>query len=307
MSFIKNPSVAIIIVNWNSYLHTSACLTSLKQVTYDNFKIIVVDNGSKDGSDHQLEVTFSDIILLRNKENTGFTGGNNTGIAYALKHEYDYLMLLNNDTEVEADFLMQLVNVMENDFSIGAIQPKFYFLNNKDRVWNTGGKIIKSLGWVKTIRNNNKINLSSEVSQETEWITGCGFLTRTSIIKQIGGLNDRFFIYCEDVDWSLRIQSKGYKLHYCPKAIVYHEAGMSNKNKVQGKEGYLNPIVHYLNTRNNILLLRKYTPWYYAGSVIAFQSAKYTAIIFYFLARRRFVKIKFLFRGLKDGIFSEGI
>jgi GT2 family glycosyltransferase len=301
------PSVAIIIVNWNSYSHTNGCLLSLRKVKYGNFKAIVVDNGSTDGSDNQLESEFPEVVLLRNKENLGFTGGNNRGISHALESGFDYLMLLNNDTEVEEDFLDALVDCLENDSSIGAVQPKFYFLNNKERIWNAGGKIIQSVGWIKTIGENRPANVKFDLPQETAWITGCGFLVRSALIKEIGGLNDRFFIYFEDVDWSLRIKSLGYKLYYCPKSVVYHEAGMSNKKKVKGKEGYLNPIVHYLATRNNILLLRKYTPWYFAGSVILFQGVKYAGILSYFLVRKRFEKIKFVYCGLKDGLFSKGI
>jgi len=304
---IKEPSVAIIVVNWNSYPHTSGCLDSLRKVKYANFKTIVVDNGSMDGSDLSLEKEFPEIVLLRNAENKGFTGGNNRGIEYALDHHYDYLMLLNNDTEVEPDFLNELIKVIEGDSSIGAVQPKFFFLNNKEKIWNAGGTIIKSLGVIRTVGENRTAKEKYNQPKKTEWITGCCFMVRSDIVKAIGGLNDRFFIYYEDVEWSLRIQSLGYKLAYCPNSVVYHEAGMSNKKKEKGKEGYLNPIVHFLATRNNILMLRKYTPWYYAGPVIAFQSIKYTGILSYFLARRRFEKIKFVCNGLKEGLFSKGI
>jgi len=303
----EKPFVAIIIVNWNSYPHTSGCLNSLRKVSYANFKTIVVDNGSMDGSDHILEKEYPEVILLRNSENKGFTGGNNRGIEYALDQKYDYLMLLNNDTEVEPDFLDELVKVIEADHRIGAVQPKFFFLNNKEKIWNAGGTIIKSLGLIRTVGENRTAKEKYNQPKNTEWITGCCFMVRADIVKKIGGLNDRFFIYYEDVEWSLRIQSLGYRLVYCPQSVVYHEAGMSNKKKVKGKEGYLNPIVHFLATRNNILMLRKYTPWYYAGPVIAFQSIKYTGILSYFLVRKRFEKIRYVCNGLKEGIFSKGI
>lgn len=304
---IDEPSVAVIIVNWNSYIHTSGCLTSLRKVYYQNYKVVVVDNGSQDGSDKLLEKQFPEIILLRNETNIGFTGGNNRGIDYALANHFKYLMLLNNDTEVEPDFLNKLINVIQTDSRIGAVQPKFFFLHNKDRVWNAGGKIIRSIGWVRTIGENKFSHKKYDKPHETEWITGCCFLVRTSIVKKIGGLNDRFFIYFEDVEWSLRIKAAGYSLAYCPQAIVYHEAGMANKNKVKGKEGFLNPIVHYLVARNNVLLLRKYTPWYYTIPVIGFQFSKYAAIFGYFLIRRRFGKMKCFYKGLKEGLFGQGI
>jgi len=303
----KLPSVAIIIINWNSYPHTSACLSSLRNVGYSNFKTIVVDNGSQDGSDQKLEKEFPEIILLCNHENKGFTGGNNRGIAYALDQNFDYLMLLNNDTEVESDFLDELVKVIDADQNLGAVQPKFYFLLNKDRIWNAGGTIIKSLGWVRTIGENKKSKEQYDRARETEWITGCCFMVRTEIVREIGGLNDRFFLYYEDVEWSLRIRSLGYKLYYCPKSVIYHEAGVSSKSENAGKEGSLSPQVHYFATKNNILVLRKYTPWYFVPSVFLFHSGRYAAFISYFIIRKRFQKIKFLYSGLKDGLFSKGI
>lgn len=301
------PSVAIIIINWNSYPHTRECLSSLRKVSYPNFISIVVDNGSQDGSDLQLEREFPEVTLLRNTDNQGFTGGNNRGIQHALDREFDYLMLLNNDTEVKPDFLDHLINVIDADPSIGAVQPKFYYLNNKDRIWNAGGSIIKSLGWVRTIGENQLAKEKYDHPNSTEWITGCCFMVRTSIVREIGGLNDRFFLYYEDVEWSLRIRSLGYKLYYCPKSIIYHEAGASSKSENAGKEGPLSPQVHYFATKNNILVLRKYTPWYFIPSVFLFQSGRYTAFIAYFIIRKRFQKIKFLYSGLKDGLFSKGI
>lgn len=301
------PSVAIIIINWNNYPHTHACLSSLRKVSYSNFETIVVDNGSQDGSDLLLEKEYPEVTLLRNADNQGFTGGNNRGIQYALDKNFDYLMLLNNDTEVDPDFLNELIKVIDADPRIGAVQPKFYFLNNKDRIWNAGGSIIKSLGWVRTIGENKLAKDKYDQPKSTEWITGCCFMVRTNIVREIGGLNDRFFIYYEDVEWSLRIRSLGYKLLYCPKSIIYHEAGASSKNEDAGKEGALNPNVHYFATKNNILVLRKYTPWYFIPSVFLFQGGRYSAFIAYFIIRKRFQKIKFLYNGLKDGLFSKGI
>jgi len=305
-SKIEHPSVAIIVINWNNYFYTSGCLDSLRQIDYPNYKVIVVDNGSHDGSDVQLEAIYPEILLLRNENNKGFTGGNNRGIEWALNNGFEYLMLLNNDTEVEPDFLSELIRGIEGDPTIGAIQPKFYFLSNKELVWNAGGKIIKSLGVVLTVGVNNKSNQNLETSGETAWITGCGFLVRSSIIKKIGGLNERFFMYYEDVDWSLKIKSLGYKLWYCPSSIVYHEAGVSNKSEV-GKEGVLNPQVHYFAARNNLLLLRKYTPWYFIPTVTIFQMAKYASYISYFLVRKRFIKIRSICKGLKDGLSTNGL
>ncbi|UCS94383.1 glycosyltransferase family 2 protein [Echinicola marina] len=307
MNFTGEPSVAIILVNWNSYTHTRNCLISLRKVSYGNYKIIVVDNASSDKSGDRLESKFEEIVLLRNEKNLGFTGGNNTGINFALENGFEYLMLLNNDTEVLPDFLSLMMERMKADKEIGAIQPKFYFLNQKERIWNAGGRFHPFLGLTQTIGKDEPNKAKYDQYKEVDWITGCCFLVRSEIIEKIGGLTDKLFIYYEDVDWSFKIRELGYKLYIEPSSIVYHEAGMSHKKKEKGKEGYLNPIVHYLNARNHIWFLRKYIPWYYSVPVGLYSLFKYAGYFAYFLVRGRFIKIKFMFRGLKEGLFLKGI
>src|SRR5690554_4009199 len=193
MDFMEEPSVAIILVNWNGYIHTRNCLLSLRKISYGNYKTIVVDNGSSDGSGDALEREFEEISLIRNSENLGFTGGNNEGIKYACEHGFKYLMLLNNDTEVEPDFLTSLIERMEADDKVGAIQPKFYFLLNKNVIWNAGGIFYPSMGLTYTIGNGMGNKPAYDQYREIDWITGCGFLVRADIVRKIGGLADKFF------------------------------------------------------------------------------------------------------------------
>jgi GT2 family glycosyltransferase len=127
------------------------------------------------------------------------------------------------------------------------------------------------------------------------------------VVKSVGILNQKFFIYYEDVDWSFRIQEKGFSLGYVPASIVYHEAGMSNKSKVKGKEGFVSPFVHYLRGRNQVWLLKKYTPWYFAPSVSIYMIFRYLSFVMYFFIRKRFKKLTFVLRGLREGIFCQGV
>src|SRR5205823_1889527 len=115
------PRVGIIILNWNSYQVTSECLLSLRKLNYPNTEIVLVDNGSSDDSADRLQNEFPEIRVLRNPENLGFPGGNNVGIRYVLDRGADYLLLLNNDTVVQPDFLRELVQVAESDATIGLL------------------------------------------------------------------------------------------------------------------------------------------------------------------------------------------
>jgi GT2 family glycosyltransferase len=302
---MHSPSVAIIVVNWNGYEFTKACMVSLSKVLYPNFKVILVDNASTDVQDKNLKDNFKEVIYLQNTENLGFTGGNNRGIKYAIENNFEYIMLLNNDTEVEADFLDMLIDKISILPQVGAIQPKMLFMHDKSRIWNAGGIYFSLLGWPKTIGENVKDKARYNKPKEVDWITGCCFLVKASVVKRVGMLNERYFIYFEDVDWSFRIKSSGYKLYYEPAAVIYHHAGMSNKRKSKGKEGYLSPFVHYLNIRNNIWLLKQHVPPYLYFSVFIFHFIKFFTYLAYFATRGRFTKLRFGFRGLKDGLLKK--
>lgn len=296
------PTVAIVLVNWNSYAVTNDCIQSLYHITYSNFTIIVVDNGSTDGSGAALEKDHPTATVLYNEKNTGFTGGNNTGLAYAIKQGFDYIMMLNNDTFVAPNFLEPLVNYMEANPNTGIIQPRIHFNHDRTLLWDGGSYFSKWLGYAYTKGYNKKPSEEFLTIKEVDWITGCGFLTRNKVLKQSGLLIEKMFIYSEDVDLSFRIKALGYSLIYHPDSVIYHIAGMSNKSKVKGKEGYVTPFVHYLNIRNKIWLLKKYTSWYHAPTVILTSIAYNLSLMAYFTVRGRFKKLKTAFKAIKDGL-----
>lgn len=295
-------SVAIILVNWNSYEFTNDCIGSLKNATYPNFTTIVVDNGSVDQSGLRLQQEHPDIITLFSPDNKGFTGGNNMGFEYAIAHGFDYAMLLNNDTFVAPDFLEHLVSYLDTHPNVGAVQPRIYFNHDRSLLWNGGNGYYKSIGWAYTSGENKLTQASHLKVKNMPWVTGCAFMVRTSILKQIGLLAPNMFIYSEDVDLSFRIRQQGHQLTYIPDSIIYHIAGASNKKKVKDKEGTVNPIVHYLNQRNRIWILKKYTPWYCIPTVIGFNFFYYTLIMGYFAIRRRPKKLMAIIKSIKDGI-----
>lgn len=297
-----SSSVAIVLVNWNSYEFTHDCINSLKKVTYQNFSIIVVDNGSVDGSGQKLQNEHQELIVLFSPDNKGFTGGNNLGLAYAIQNGYDYAMMLNNDTFVEPDFLDHLVKYLDHHPNTGAVQPRIYFNHNRSLLWNGGTGYNQLTGLPYTIGESKLTKPIHLKIKEIAWITGCAFMVRTSILLQTGLLAENMFIYSEDVDLSFRIKKKGYRLTYLPASIVYHIAGSSNKKKVKDKEGIVNPIVHYLNQRNRIWIQKNYTAWYFVPTVILYNIFYTTLIMGYFAIRRRPKKLMAVINGVKDGI-----
>ena len=299
-----NPSVAIIIVNWNSYSFTFDCITSLKKCNYPNFKIILVDNGSTDFSIEKLSKDFKEIDIIKNKSNLGFTGGNNIAISRALKENFDYVMLLNNDTKVNSDFLSFLVRRLENENNLGAIQPLILQMEDKNKIWNAGGSFIRLIGLSNVVdkgKNIKSINLNKHYS---EWISGCCIMLKSKVIREVGLLDNSFFAYFEDVDWSLRIKNEGYLLGIDYRSIIYHHESGSSKSSSKSNEGFLNPMVHYYNFRNHIKLIKKHRNYFNLTCSIIFQIFKTVTFSIYFIVRFRFNKLKKMLKGVIDGFNS---
>ena len=301
---INKLSIAVILVNWKKYNLTSKCIDSLNKSNYKNFKIILVDNEYSEKSLIDLRNKHKELIVFKEKNNLGFAGGNNIGIRYALENDYDYIMLLNNDTEVKENFILPLVERIERDHSLGAVQPLILNFSNKSIIWNAGGKLNKFLGLTSTRLNNNKLNSSIVFNDFTDWISGCGILIKSEIVKKIGLLDEKFFTYYEDVDWSLRMKSLGYDLGFVKESIIYHHGSSSSKNK-KTKEGVISSKIHYFNIRNHILLLKKHKNLFNFFGIVFFQIIKTTSYIFYFLIKFRFNKLTMVLKGLKHGLNNK--
>ena len=301
---INKLSIAVILVNWKKYNLTSKCIDSLNKSNYKNFKIILVDNEYSEKSLIDLRNKHKELIVFKEKNNLGFAGGNNIGIRYALENDYDYIMLLNNDTEVKENFILPLVERIEKDHSLGAVQPLILNFSNKSIIWNAGGKLNKFLGLTSTRLNNNKLNSSIVFDDYTDWISGCCILIKSEILTKVGLLDEKFFNYYEDVDWSLRMKNLGYDLGFVKESIIYHHGSSSSKNK-KTKEGVISSKIHYFNIRNHILLLKKHKNLFNFFGIVFFQIIKITSYIFYFLIRFRFNKLTMVLKGLKHGLNNK--
>lgn len=260
-------SVYAIIVNWNGVADTLVCLQSLQNVneSYAGLTVVVVDNGSTNDSVSQIKKKFPGVHIIETGKNLGFTGGNNIGMEYALKQNADYIWMINNDTVVDKNVL-SFVSTFK-DKAIGACGSKIYFApgheyhidryTDKERgkvIWYAGGL----MDWDNIYASHRGVDDVDhgqyDEPLETPFITGCSFIVRADIVRSVGKLDDAYYLYLEDLDWSLRIQHAGYKTMYVPSSIVWHvNAGSS------GKPG--NPLHEYYFTRNRLLLGFRYAPF----------------------------------------------
>lgn len=301
------PSIYVIILNWNGWEDSVRCLRSLESVSYPIHSLLV-DNGSTNDSVKKLLAEFPDLKLIENTENLGFSGGNNVGIYYAIQHEADYILLLNNDTIVDTNFIQPMLQEMEKDATIAAVNPKIYFLHDKNRLWAAGGSI---QFWTAFSGNRGRGQIDKGQYDEVEPVdfgTGCCLLIRRKALEQIGLLDESYFAYYEDIDWSLRARNKGYKIVYVPESKIWHAVGAASKDIKQNQQS---PFVHYLAARNHLWSLRMY-----AGSArfLAYFAYLIRRLIFYsiiFILLRRWAKLCSLWHGFLDGISSypqgEGI
>jgi hypothetical protein len=289
-----NSKVAVIIVNWKKYDITSICIESILNSTNSNFKIILVDNESDNKKVKNFKYR-DEIKIIQNKKNEGFSKANNIGIDYALKNNYDYTLLINNDTIVEKNLIEVLLKTAQaKNFS--AVQPLILKYSGKE-IWNAGGRINYFFGnFITRKKVGNSLNSSHEL---TEWLTGCCCLFKTKIFKEIGKLDESFFAYYEDVDFSLRLKKHGYKIGFTSKTHIYHyESFSSNSNNSKG--GKLSPYIHYLNIRNHILILKKHSDLFNSFGTRLYQIFKIISYSIYFIFRLRFTKLNMVFKGLLD-------
>jgi GT2 family glycosyltransferase len=248
-----NPKVFIIVLNWNGFQDTIECVNSVKAISYPNYRVILVDNGSTDDSETLLRERFPGIELIQTGQNLGFTGGNNIGMRHALGNGADYIILLNNDTIVDKDFVTALVNVAEADKTAGMLCSKIFFHDRPDFLWYAGASFHPWLGWGRHRGYNVRDEGQFDTVEETARPTGCSLMVSRRLCEHIGLLAEKFFCYCEDLDWGMRAQNAGYKVMYVPASRVWHKISRSTGGSRSG-------LSLYYYVRNMLLCLDSNRP-----------------------------------------------
>jgi GT2 family glycosyltransferase len=247
----KVPSVKIITLNWNGLQDTREFLLSLKKISYTDYSVDVIDNNSSNDDGEKLKCEFGGYInVVELKKNLGFAGGNNYGIRKTLEDDSKYILLINNDTVVEPDFLDILINEIEADSKIGMISPIIYFYSDPGNIWSAGGKIswLRSSGFAK-----GYLPKHSDRIRRTDFISGCCMLIRRKVIEDIGLFDESFFLYLEDADLCYRAKKKGYKIMTVSNSKIYHKVGNASK-----ETNSLIPL--YFTTRNRLYFAKKHFP-----------------------------------------------
>jgi len=248
---MKSPHVFIIIVNWNGYKDTLDCLKSLHEITYKNYTIIIIDNGSTDNSINILRSTYPDIKILENSKNLGYTGGVNTGIKYAMQQNADYVLLLNNDTVVRSNFLQPLIDYVLKENNVGIVGSRINYFNNKDLTQSLGGSFSYYSSYPLKLLSHKQLSTYKDKPSDVDWVSGCSMLIRNSLLQKLIGLDDDYFLYVEDADICMRAGKLEYKVVIVPDSIVWHKT----KSSTGGEDSV---VYDYYNSRNLLLFANKH-------------------------------------------------
>jgi GT2 family glycosyltransferase len=290
-----DPRVAIIILNWNGLDDTIACLQSVSNVRYNALEIIVVDNGSSDGSVETIHKIFPEVQIVANASNLGFAEGNNVGIRQALDRT-DYILLLNNDTTVHPDILHHLIPVVEEDPSIAVAGPVICYETEPDTIWCAGLQMGRGRMYGLSLSHTTSVlmycgqptHTVPEKIYTVDAIVGCAMLMRTSVLQEIGFLASELFMIHEDFDWSLRAQEAGYRCVVIPIANVWHKVSVSINRQDQQRSG--NPSAEYYWYRNWLLVMRKHYGRRAMLMVALLYAFKlFPALFFQDITKRRFI------------------
>jgi len=189
-------------------------------------------------------------VIIQSGLNGGYAYGNNIGIRFALKQGAEYVMVLNNDTIVDSGFLDVLVRMCMLDQTIGIVSSKIYFYNNPEKIWFNGGKFHPHTGRVEQI-NFNERDIGQLSPPQNTFISGCAILVPKRVLEQVGLLNEEYFMYVEDLEFSQRTIEAGYKLSVCPSSKVWHKAGASSG-------GHLSQFMVYQMAKNKVRFFRSH-------------------------------------------------
>ena len=284
------PQANVIIVNWNGRQHLVDCLPSLLATRYPNFRIMVLDNGSTDDSLAWLQAAFPGVETVALGRNLGFAAANNAGMRIALATSADYAVLLNNDTRVDPDWLDALVSAAE-------VNPSIAICQARQRTWEGSHEIRFRFipEWAEAEQERVPVT-SPGPATPTPFASGCGMLLRCSALRRIGLFDERYFMYVEDVDLTLRAWIGGYRVMDVPAAIVYHRmTGSGSESQQRMFWGYRNQLTTLLKLYEPRTLRRFADPisrrWFRTRNRIALRGTMAAlAILPGTLARRRLVQ-----------------
>lgn len=289
----SRPLIAIVTLNWNRPDDTLACLESAAAQTYPNIRLVVVDNGSADDSVARVAAAFPAATLLRNEHNLGFGRGFNRGLRYALDSGADYVFMVNNDTWLAPDMLEQLVAHVAPD--VGIITPAIYYAAQPQRPWSLGGR----RHWLTLEKTGDSPAALDEVDAsgalERDYAVACGILLSRAALERVGMFDERFFMYYEDMDLSLRVRQARMRILLVPAARMWHKVATSSG-------GSDSPGERYWMARSSVQFFFKHVRGARWLVVAPYRAGSACKTVLRLYLRGRSAAARAYLRGLRDGL-----
>ena len=246
---MSNPLLYVVAINYNSSAHTIEMVQSIFESDYKNIKIVIVDNASDALDYKKLEEVKAQAVILRSEENLGFSGGNNVGIRYAIAHLADYIMIINNDTTVEPNAISIMMNAIRQE-GIDVVSPKILQYYDHSKVNYAGGSLAPLKGGICIWGLGKKDQGQYNQKQKITFVHGCCTLAAVQTWKDVNLMDERYFLYYEDVALSNSFRSAGKNMWYWPDAVIYHKESASTKKYSANYQYYL--------CRNRLMYIKEY-------------------------------------------------
>lgn len=247
-----SPDVCIIVLNWNNAAATGSCLDSLQAIAYPACEVVLVDNGSTDNSVPVLSAQYPSVTLLQTSANLGYAGGNNVGIRYAVERGAQFIFILNNDITVSPHFLEPLLGALKDQPDVGIVTPLVAEqAKDEGRVWALGSVVEASTARVSRRHAGDSLERwLHEAPFEVDVAAGAAMLVKAEVLARVGLMDEAFFLYYEETDWSLRVRHAGYRILAVPQSLVWHQ--------VSATLGTGSPIIDYYMLRNHFRLINRH-------------------------------------------------
>ncbi len=251
----NEPKVYIIILNWNGKDDTCESVRSAQKIEYSNYDVIVVDNGSQDGSVETLKKEFPEITIIENNANLGYAEGNNRGIAYAMSKGCDYIFILNNDAIVDPCIIKKFLHVSKERPKAGVFGAKIYYLKEPNKIWFAGGAWVREIALFTHVGYDQiEDNSTWSDTREIDYACGCALFVKSEVIQKIGVLEHKYFLTWEESDFCYRARRAGFECLLVPSAHVWHKVSASFNG---GDSGLLH---RYFMQRNRLLWIERNVP-----------------------------------------------
>ena len=293
---INVPRILVIILNGRQTAVTVECVRAVQAMAGPPPDVLLIDNGSGDGSADYLCEALPDIPLLRLDKNVGFAAGVNSGLQWAVHQQYAYALLLNNDAFPAPDMLLQLLAETAPD--IAMLSPKVFYEEPTNLIWFAGGRQHTALLEMRDTGQNEADNPKWAATRDVDYLLGTGLLLNLALLDKIGLFDQRYFMYYEDLDLSIRARAAGYRLRLVGQAHLYHRVSLSSG-------GADSPMQRYHLARSSVLFFRRHAHRGRPTAILLYRIGSGLKIMARLLITGRWGTAVAYLRGIRDGLLTK--